>query len=273
MALVSAIEAKGDKAAILVMDDGTRVWTPEKAKADELVGRAIPEAWTQRTGDYGPQALPPKPQKQGGGGFSAFRNTKEGQAIEQEAMDRRTALMQAVAMQGQVGYPWDQLASSMYLWLRATKPSGPVDQGVPAPAVSGTGQHVEGGGAKPVSGSAQILDAQESTSPSTSSDAQSGNTLVGDRGGSVAGNSDTQAEVLAESNTPASSSDAPRGSSDTEEGIRADGEAALVPPSVNEVHIHGWSDTLPDGRKTRDGWVWCEGCGTAEQASKVKATV
>lgn len=54
----------------------------------------------------------------GGGGTAAHRNTAEGQAYEQERMDRRTALMQAVA----VGAADDYIdhADEMYKWLRAT---------------------------------------------------------------------------------------------------------------------------------------------------------
>lgn len=97
MSVVTAVEPKGEKAAILVMDDGTRVWTPEKAKADELVGKPIPGDWTQKVGDYGPQAFPPRPRSGGGGGggAAAWRNTKEGAWFEAVARAVNTAVMQA----------------------------------------------------------------------------------------------------------------------------------------------------------------------------------
>lgn len=138
---VVTVEAKGDKGAgILVMDDGSRIWTPEKAKADELVGKPIPGDWTQKQGEYGPQAFPPRERKGGfgGGGAAAWRNTKEGAAAEQERMDRRTALMQAVARtEGATEIVLDQ-ADKMYAWLRATAGAGalPLPGPLPAPASS-----------------------------------------------------------------------------------------------------------------------------------------
>jgi hypothetical protein len=95
MGVVTKVEAKGEKAAILVMDDGARVWTPDKTKADDLVGKPIPPDWTQKTGDYGPQAFPPK--KSGGDfrGSAAWRNTKEGAWFEAVARAVNTAVMQA----------------------------------------------------------------------------------------------------------------------------------------------------------------------------------
>ncbi len=108
------------------MDDGSRVWTPEKARADELVGKPIPADWTQKQGDYGPQAFPPRERKGGGfgGGAAAFRNTKEGQAIEQQAMNRRTALMQAVVVEPVM---WQAIADEMFEWLQGS----PVHSGQP----------------------------------------------------------------------------------------------------------------------------------------------
>ena len=96
MAAVLSVEAKGEKAAILVMDDGSRVWTPEKAKADELVGKPIPADWTQKVGDYGPQAFPPRAGKGGGpGGAAAWRNTKEGAWFEAVARAVNTAVIKS----------------------------------------------------------------------------------------------------------------------------------------------------------------------------------
>ena len=140
MATVTAVQPKGDKAGILVMDDGSRVWTPEKAKGDELVGKPIPADWTIKQGDYGPQAFPPR--AKGGGAPAAWRNTKEGaefeaenwrrkHEIEEERRDRRTALMQAVEYAGkypseaQFGpMPWATFADEFYTWLRKTSGGG-----------------------------------------------------------------------------------------------------------------------------------------------------
>lgn len=140
---VVSVEPKGDKAAILVMSDGARVWTPEIDKARELIGKLIPGDWTVKDGPYGPQALPPRPK--GEAQRAAFRNTKEGFLAEQEGyyrkderMDRRTALMQAVALSDVVatlnqgtGKSLPQpdgvileVAETFYEWLRASASHG-----------------------------------------------------------------------------------------------------------------------------------------------------
>jgi hypothetical protein len=84
----------------------------------------------------------------GGGGQPAFRNTKEGQAVEQERMDRRTALMQAIAFAipptGYVGVQQpDPLvqAQRFYTWLRAT--SGEAGSGARVPVSPGTSRSPE----------------------------------------------------------------------------------------------------------------------------------
>jgi hypothetical protein len=112
-ATVTWVEKKGDKAAILVMSDDTRVWTPDKALADTLVGKEIPPDWTIKQGQYGPQALPPKP-KGGFGGPAAYRNTKEGFHEEQDFMNLRTAVMQATVE----GVFIKDTANEIYAWLR-----------------------------------------------------------------------------------------------------------------------------------------------------------
>jgi hypothetical protein len=123
---VTAVEPKGDKAALLVMENNVRVWTPDIEKAKPLIGKPIPGDWTQREGDYGPQALPPKDKK--GAPAPAYRNTKEGQATEQTAMNRRTALMQAVEYAGLYTDPgpleWRGFADEMYRWLTSSEGVG-----------------------------------------------------------------------------------------------------------------------------------------------------
>jgi hypothetical protein len=140
-ATVTWVEKKGDKAAILVMSDDTRVWTPDKALADTLVGKSIPEDWTTKQGEYGPQAFPPRPQKGGGGFAAAYRNTEAGFAKEQQRMDARTAVMQATVE----GVFIKDTADEIYQWLRtssgvavATVPDevegvGSLGEGAPAP--------------------------------------------------------------------------------------------------------------------------------------------
>jgi hypothetical protein len=117
---VTAVEPKGDKAALLIMDNGARVWTPEIDKAKALMGKPIPADWTRKDGDYGPQAFPPREGKKGAMP-PAYRNTKEGQAFEHSQMNRRTALMQAIA--------WNQpqsadlvlaVSEKFYAWLQSS---------------------------------------------------------------------------------------------------------------------------------------------------------
>ena len=157
MSNVTAIQPKGDRgAAILLMDDGSKVWTPDIEKAKSLLNQPIPPTWRMTDGDYGPQAFPPR-EARGGGGMSAWRNTKEGFLAEQQGRlawqrededrkDRRTALMQAVALAGQLGldtagllYLEDVVATSnaFYAWLRKT--SGSPTRAASAEPPSGPG--------------------------------------------------------------------------------------------------------------------------------------
>src|SRR5512143_1696835 len=115
--IVTMVSPKGEKAGMILLSDGTQVWTPEYEKAKPLTGKAIPQDWTIKQGEYGPQAFPPRPK--GGGMPPAYRNSKEGQAYEQERMDRRTALMQAVAATDIPSRILD-LANDYYAWLRET---------------------------------------------------------------------------------------------------------------------------------------------------------
>ena len=106
----------------------------------DLLGKPIPEDWTRRDNENGPMALPPKPK--GGGGLTAWRNTKEGfeaeaagrrrwQEIEEEKKDRRTALMQAVEHRrlGEAPEAVIRLAEQFYDWLRESSPAaGPAAQ-------------------------------------------------------------------------------------------------------------------------------------------------
>ncbi len=129
MSNVTAVQPKGEKNALLILDDGTQVWTPDIDKAKELkLGEPIPPTWTMKDGQYGPQAFPPREGKGFGGGATAFRNSKEGQFYEQERMDRRTALMQMVAAAGLLGKVSEddlKMAEWFYAWLRKSAGSAP----------------------------------------------------------------------------------------------------------------------------------------------------
>jgi hypothetical protein len=77
-------------------EDETEAWTPEIAKAAELVGKELPDGWTLRDGPKGKQLLPPKEGR--GGGQTAFRNTKEAFLLEQASIHASVALQQAVIL-------------------------------------------------------------------------------------------------------------------------------------------------------------------------------
>jgi hypothetical protein len=86
----------------------------------------LPDGWEVKTSKAGKDYLaPPRAARGGGGGgfAAAFRNTKEGQAVEQDMMNRRTALMQAVTL-------WTNehgeetlidVAQLLYVWLTDTR--------------------------------------------------------------------------------------------------------------------------------------------------------
>lgn len=82
------------------------------------------------------KSYPGKPQGgQGGGGggkgnwVPSYHQTAEGMFVEQERMDRRTALMQAVA----AGTVKDWTPDQMYSWLRRTAGDKPAATPAPAP--------------------------------------------------------------------------------------------------------------------------------------------
>jgi len=119
--------------ASVFLSDGTKAWCGDQEAAVALkVGEPLPQGWERSEGDYGPRVSPPR--KGGGGGATAWRNTKEGAAyeregwaIKEERSDRRTALMQAVAFcapdpSGEVMLGF---ADDFYAWLRITSGSVP----------------------------------------------------------------------------------------------------------------------------------------------------
>ncbi len=94
-----------------------------RAASDLQVGAALPVGWTVRTSQRGKEYLAPPPaQGDGGRRTAAWRQSREALAAEQERMDRRTALMQAVAALGIEGGAGEVLrtAEQFYAWLRET---------------------------------------------------------------------------------------------------------------------------------------------------------
>ena len=104
-------------------DDGERVesvcFSPQAA--DLRTGEPLPAGWLlQAPKEEGWKPMLKAPAPQGGGGgkreyIPAFHQTAEGVAYEQERMDRRTALMQAVALDSGIV---TELAEKFYKWLR-----------------------------------------------------------------------------------------------------------------------------------------------------------
>jgi hypothetical protein len=198
----------------------------------------LPDGWEVKTSKAGKDYLaPPRAARGGGGGgfAAAFRNTKEGQAVEQDMMNRRTALMQAVTL-------WTNehgeetlidVAQLLYVWLTDTR----YVSGAAVATVS------DNGGVK---ASEPRLEAQ--ASPSTLAGESSGSDgSLPERRGS-AGNSSGAPEPGLPPATPSG------GESEVF------GEGAKDSPSA--VHIHEWTPA------PREGWALCI-CGLAEKASKV----
>jgi hypothetical protein len=85
----------------------------------------LPEGWEVKTSKAGKPYLAAPRNAPGGGRrdslAAAWRNTEAGAKYEQERMDRRTALMQAVTLHGELGNGWNGVettASMMFAWLR-----------------------------------------------------------------------------------------------------------------------------------------------------------
>ena len=187
MSNITEVRPKGEKNALIILDDNSQVWTPDIEKAKALkIGEPIPADWTRKDGQYGPQAFPPGDKKAFGGGQAAYRNSKEGQFYEQERMDRRTALMQAVALGGE----WLDTAAEMYAWLRksagSAHPSGSAaDTGSPTP-LSGEPETWRAGdqaGHGDSAGGLQPVPTSQSARPSASSPAT--HRPAGDTGGAA----------------------------------------------------------------------------------------
>jgi hypothetical protein len=108
------------------------------------IGKPLPDGWEVATSKAGkPYIKVPKKGGGGGGGAPAHRNTKEGQAFEQQQMNRRTALMQAVALTTQNKEIVATVADYFYAWLQSSEgPDKPVVEGEDT-AVSASGPSVD----------------------------------------------------------------------------------------------------------------------------------
>ena len=87
----------------------------------------LPDGWEVATSQSGKPYI--KVRKSGGGfggGATAFRNTKEGQAAEQQSIHRSVALSQAVIVGGDDIYSILDTADRFYAWLKAAAPGNPV---------------------------------------------------------------------------------------------------------------------------------------------------
>jgi hypothetical protein len=125
----------------LRFEDGTEAPGYDLPSVPE-VGKPLPDGWEIATSKAGkPYVKVPKEKKGGFGGAPAYRNTKEGQAFEQQQMNRRTALMQAVEWclpLGDVIGVASLLANadSIYSWLQSSPVLG---RAAAAPAVPSAG--------------------------------------------------------------------------------------------------------------------------------------
>lgn len=110
------------KVTTLTLEDGREVPGYDLPSTPEA-GKPLPDGWEIATSKSGKPYIkvPKKGGGFGGGGATAFRNTKEGQAFEQQQMNRRTALMQAVAIASVSNTaPTLTDAQIFYDWLQAS---------------------------------------------------------------------------------------------------------------------------------------------------------
>jgi hypothetical protein len=109
----------------------------------------LPEGWEVKTSKAGkPYLAAPRATSGGGGGgrssfnsSTAWRNTEAGAKYEQERMDRRTALMQAIAWGSdrQVMSSILRSADEAYVWLRESVSTGTGAIGLAADGKAGSG--------------------------------------------------------------------------------------------------------------------------------------
>lgn len=180
VAKVSPWEKDGKTRYYITLDNGTEAVSFAGEAASLEIGQPLPEGWTlEPPKQEGWKPMLKAPRKSGGGGgggFAAWRNTKEGQEYEQEAMDRRTALMQAVAVSVDPSSV-ESLSVKFYDWLRATKKQATTPQttGVRKPPASPAPeptQGPQGGGARSAGagGSSRKGKAEGAATPPRSND-------------------------------------------------------------------------------------------------------
>jgi hypothetical protein len=160
----------------LRFEDGTEAPGYDLPSVPE-VGKPLPDGWEVATSKAGkPYVKVPKSRNPDKGGMSAYRNTKEGQAFEQQQMNRRTALMQAVAYCEAVYARNDSielwgLSNTMYEWLQSSPVLGRAAAAPTAPSAGdtpvGTGADDEGGSGG--SGADVVRKAASSPNPGPSS--------------------------------------------------------------------------------------------------------
>jgi hypothetical protein len=112
-------------------------WTPQTVEQVQAWNGTVPDGWELKDSKKGNKVLVEKQQRGGGG----WRQSKEAfeleaagrlrwQQYEQERMDRRTALMQAVAV-GALGTDTIRNAELFYDWLRESAGTVQAPQGGP----------------------------------------------------------------------------------------------------------------------------------------------
>lgn len=186
------------------------------------------------------------PGSKGGGGFGgvpAWANTEAGAkwkdeqyqaslAVREDGLNRRTALMQAVAVAGIAeGADILQAADDFYAWLKASAD----------PAIQGRS------GAAQVNGSA-------GTSGASPPDSGGGQGKEGESDGEADLTSPLPTTAQASLHSPAAAPD---------EGASA--PVAPAPSSSPQLCAHEWQPA------PRPGWVVCSKCRLGEKAEKVKA--
>lgn len=113
------------------LDGGPEVPCYDARAAQWQVGQDLPPGWEVRTSQAGKRYLAGPREQRRTSAAAAWRSTSAGFAAEQERMDRRTALMQAVALVAGTGAAIGEalrVAEEMYAWLRETA-AQPSDRG------------------------------------------------------------------------------------------------------------------------------------------------
>lgn len=257
---VHAITPKGDKgAALIVLEDATQVWTPDIEKAKTLkIGEPIPSSWTQKQGEYGPQAFPPREGK-GGGGFKG--RSPEQFAAEQRSIHASVALQQAImGVPSREGdffpdeYATDVLdmASCFYRWLSETSGAAgaPLTPTAPGSSSAPRGAPVtESGG----SGAAARTTKAAATAETRATEVQPGDqrSRVGADTSSAEGNSNSGDRLRAPSASTTTAEETSEG------GVAEPGGSGPVAPPKGTCPPHSPDETV----EAKAGRYPCTTCG------------